>query len=124
MAGSTEEGDLSSNGSSEEASWVSKLKEFNLRHGKDVESPVAEGGDSDEDRSLLKKYYVEFKGQATDKYSVIPKFYSKVCSVRACVCMCACACVCVHAYMCVRVRVLAQSCICIIMIGMCAHFLN
>lgn len=79
MAGSNGEGIWPSSGGSEEGSWASKLKQFNMRHGRDVKSPVAEGGDSDEDRSLLKKYYVEFKGQATDKYSVIPKFYSKVC---------------------------------------------
>lgn len=78
MAGSSGEGTWPPNGDGEEMSWVSKLKQFNMRHGRDVKSPVTEDGHSDEDRSLLKKYYVEFKGQATDKYSVIPKFYSKV----------------------------------------------
>ena len=64
-----------------EGSWVSKLKEYNKRHGTDTteQSPLESGGDKEEDQKLLEESYIHFKGEASKKYSVIPKFYSKVC---------------------------------------------
>lgn len=63
------------------ADWVSKLKGYNERHGVDIDNakgPIQEGGDSKEDKRLLEEYYVKFKGEASKKYALIPKFYSKV----------------------------------------------
>lgn len=64
----------------EEEGWASKLKEYNSRHGRDGDSksPLEEAGDSNEDRNLMEAFYVKFKGTTTNKYSVLPKFYSKV----------------------------------------------
>ena len=60
--------------------WVSRLQQYNSRHQRDMDakSPLEEGGDSEEDHRLLEEYYIKFKGDAASKYSVIPKFYSKV----------------------------------------------
>ena len=61
-------------------SWVSTLREFNRRRkgGEGEKNPLQDGGDTEEDKKLLEEYYVKFKGEARNKYSVIPKFYSKV----------------------------------------------
>ena len=61
-------------------SWVSTLREFNRRRkgGEGGKNPLQDGGDTEEDKKLLEEYYVKFKGEARNKYSVIPKFYSKV----------------------------------------------
>lgn len=71
--------------SEEEGGWVSKLRQYNSRHGRDigVNDPLEDGGNSEEDKQLLEEYYVKFKGDATSKYSVIPKFYSKVLTVKS-----------------------------------------
>lgn len=63
-----------------EGSWVSKLKEYNKRQGKETSgrSPLEGGGDTEEDKKLLEESYIQFKGESSKKYSVIPKFYSKV----------------------------------------------
>lgn len=72
--------------SEEGEDWVSRLRQYNKRHQRDtdVKSPLEEGGDSKEDMRLLEEYYVKFKGDSASKYSVIPKFYSKVSGVTAC----------------------------------------
>lgn len=62
-----------------EKSWASKLRQYNSIHDRDVDSKSPlEDGDTEQDKKLLEEYYVKFKGDATNKYSVIPKFYSKV----------------------------------------------
>ena len=70
---------------SEEDDWATKLRAYNSRHNPDTDrdeeeakSPLEEGGNSEEDKKLLEEYYIKFKGKATNKYSAIPKFYSKV----------------------------------------------
>lgn len=68
---------------SEEDDWAAKLRAYNSRHNPDRDeeegrSPLEEGGNSEEDKKLLEEYYIKFKGEATNKYSAIPKFYSKV----------------------------------------------
>lgn len=64
----------------EEEGWVTRLKQYNTRLSKDLssKSPLDEGGDTEEDRKLLEEYYVTLKGESGRKYSVLPKFYSKV----------------------------------------------
>ena len=69
-------------GGEEEGSWVAQLRQYNSRHGgkEDSKSPL-EGEDTEEDKRLLEEYYIKFKGESRNKYSLIPKFYSKVCIV-------------------------------------------
>lgn len=65
----------------EEEDWATTLREYNIRHGRgetSSESPLEGGGDTEQDRKLLEECYVKLKGDTTHKYSVIPKFYSKV----------------------------------------------
>ena len=61
-------------------SWVTKLKDYNRRHGRDPteQSPLVSGGDTPLDKKLLEESYVQMKGDTSQKYSIIPKFYSKV----------------------------------------------
>jgi hypothetical protein len=65
---------------SAEDDWVSKLSLYNRRHGRetDTKSPLDDEESSEVDERLLEEYYIKFKGNAASKYSVIPKFYSKV----------------------------------------------
>ena len=60
--------------------WVSSLRQFNARVSKEPapENLLEGGGDTVEDRKLLEECYVKLKGKAGNKYSVLPKFYSKV----------------------------------------------
>ncbi len=64
----------------EQASLASKLRDYNSRHRSDktAEYPRDGLGDTQEDKALLEEYYIKFKGGAGNKYSLIPKFYSKV----------------------------------------------
>ena len=61
-------------------SWVNSLKEYNRVHGNGADSKSLSEGttNTEEDKQLLEEYYIKFKGEKTDKYSLIPKFYSKV----------------------------------------------
>lgn len=66
----------------EEESWAAKLRQYNSQHkkGETSKSPLEGRGDTEEDRKLLKEYYVKYKGESINRYSQIPKFYSKVLS--------------------------------------------
>lgn len=61
--------------------WVSTLRQYSARLNKDSspENVLEEGGDTVEDRKLLEECYIQLKGEAGNKYSILPKFYSKVC---------------------------------------------
>ncbi|XP_064403280.1 serine/threonine-protein phosphatase 2A regulatory subunit B'' subunit gamma-like isoform X2 [Halichondria panicea] len=58
-------------------SWVDKLKRYNDKHTVDKPKPT-ESEQEEEDEQLLGEYYIKFKNATdTDKYKLIPKFYSK-----------------------------------------------
>ena len=67
----------------EEESWVATLRQYNSRLNKKDPLPpenlLERGEDTEEDKKLLEECYLKLKGGSGNKYSILPKFYSKVC---------------------------------------------